>query len=140
MDPLSVAASVAGLMSLTLEVLRRVESFYQAAKEAPNRIRDVQEELSLMHSALQQLSSLLASAEMKTSSFALSSVLTTALTSCGQSIESISAKLQRPKQGSLARVKEALRWPFNEDEILRMLETLRRHTSTFQFSLTIESW
>lgn len=140
MDPLSVAASVAGLVALTLEVSRRVGSFYQAAKEAPNRIRDVQEELSLIHSVLQQLNSLLQSAEMKTSSFALSSVLTKPLTSCAGSVESISAKLQRPKQGSLSRAKEAFRWPFNEKDIVQILETLRRHTSTFQFSLTIEGW
>lgn len=140
MDPLSIVAGVAGLMSLTLEVSHRITNFYQTAKHASKSIQDIQEELSLMQTILQQLKSLLQSADMETDSIAQTSVLTAAIRSCGQTIESIAAKIPKSKPNAVSRAKDALRWPFNEKEVLKFLETLRRHISTFQFALTIEGW
>ena len=140
MDPLSVAAGVAGLVSLTFEISQTVSHYYKAVKDAPNSIQEIQQELSLMHSTLQQLDNLLRGPHMNKSSFSQSSVLTTAVTSCIQTIREISAKLAQPKQDRLSRTKEALKWPFSEKEVQKRLEALRRYTSTFQFSLNVEGW
>lgn len=140
MDPLSIVAGVAGLMRLTIEVSHRITTFYQAAKHASKSVQDIQEELSLMQTVLEQLKSLLQSGDLETNSIAQTSVLTAAIRSCSQSIESIAAKLPKSKPDALSRAKDALRWPFNEKEVLKFLETLRRHMSTFQFALTIEGW
>ncbi|KAM0793863.1 hypothetical protein BDR22DRAFT_877766 [Usnea florida] len=138
MDPLSVAASVAGLVSLTFEISQTVGHYYKAVKDAPKSIQEIQQELSLMHSTLQQLEDLLRGPHMSRSSFAQSSVLTTAVFSCIQINEEISAKLAQPKPDRLSRSMEALKWPFSEKEVQKKLETLRRYTSTFQFSLNVE--
>ena len=140
MDPLSVAASVAGLVSLTFEISQTVGHYYKAVKGAPKSIQKIQQELSLMGSTLQQLEDLLRGSHMSKSSFAQSSVLTTAVTSCIQTIEKISAKLAPAKADRLSRTKEALKWPFSEKEVEKRLEALRRYTSTFQFSLNVEGW
>ena len=140
MDPFSVAASVAGLVSLTLELLQTVSHYYKAVKDASKSIQEIQEELSLMHSTLQQLEDLLRGPYMSKSAFAQSSVLTTAVTSCIETIGKISAKLAQPKSGRLSRATEALKWPFSEKEVQKRLEALRRYTSTFQFSLNVEGW
>lgn len=47
MDPLSVAASVAGLISLTLEVSQTVGTYYKAVKDAPKSIREIEQELTV---------------------------------------------------------------------------------------------
>lgn len=140
MDPLSIAASVAGLVSLTLDASLTVGSYYKAAKDASKTVQEIQQELFLMHSVLQQLDDLLQSQQMKSNAFAQPSVLATAVTSCTQSVGDIYSKLQRPKQDGLSRAKEALKWPFGEKDIQKRLEALRRYTSTFQFSLTVEGW
>ena len=140
MDPLSVAASVAGLVSLTFEISQTVSHYYKAVKDAPKSIQEIQQELSLMHSTLQQLDDLLRGPHMEKSSFAQSSVLTTAVTSCVQTIRDISAKLAPPKPDRLSRTKEALKWPFSEKEVQKRLGALRRYTSTFEFSLNVEGW
>ena len=140
MDPFSVAASVAGLVSLTLEMSQTVYHYYKAVKDAPKSIQEIQQELSLLHSTLQQLEDLLRGPYLNESSFAQSSVLTTAVNSCIQTIGEISAKLAPPKSDRLSRTKEALKWPFSEKEVQKRLEALRRYTSTFQFSLNVEGW
>ena len=140
MDPLSVAASVAGLVSLTFEISQTVGHYYKAVKDAPKSIQEIQQELSLMHSTLQQLDDLLRGPHMSRSSFAQSSVLTTAVFSCIQINGEISAKLAQPKPDRLSRTMEALKWPFSEKEVQKKLEVLRRYSSTFQFSLNVEGW
>ena len=140
MDPLSVAASVAGLVSLTLDMSLAVSHYYKAVKDASKSIEKIQQELSLMHSTLQQLEDLLRGPHMSKSSFAQSSVLTTAVNSCIQTIRDISAELASPKPDRLSRTYEALKWPFSEKEVQKRLEALRRFTSTFQFSLNVEGW
>lgn len=142
MDPLSVAASVAGLMSLSIEVVHAVSEYYKSAKNAPSDIEGIKSELESLSIILERLELVLRSDKIRSnsSSFDTSSVLTTALNSCEKTIREISSKLGRPKDSSVSRVWERLKWPFSEKEVQKLLEVLHRHILTFQFSLTVEGW
>ena len=140
MDPLSLAASIAGLISLALDASQAVGSYYHAAKGASRSIQVINDELSLMRSVLGQLENLLQSPQMKQSSFAQSSILRTALDSCSQTVQDIVARLPKPSRDTLTRAKQALKWPFDEKEVYNRTQALQRYTSTFQFSLTVEGW
>lgn len=142
MDPLSIAASVAGLVSLGAEAIKIIGEYYTSAKNAPKDIRNIKTELESLSIILQRLELLLRSGKTGSNSFSFdtSSVLATALISCESKIREVTAKLERPKDGSAARMWERLKWPFSEKEVQKLLETLQRYIHTFQFSLTVEGW
>ena len=139
MDPLSLAASVAGLVSLALQVSGTIGAYCKSVKDAPKSVEEISRELLLLISALQQLENFLKSQPLKQSAFDQSSLLATAFISCRDSIDGIASKLHGPEKGKFPTL-DRLKWPFAENEIQKRLEALRRCTSTFQFSLTIEGW
>ena len=135
-----MAASVAGLVSLTLGLSRTIASYCKSVKDARKDVQEIAQELASMNDILHQLDGLLRSQQLKTKIFDSSSVLATAITTCGNSIRRISSKVQKLEVDSLARVWEKLKWPFNEKEMQMILVTLQRCAATFQFSLTVEGW
>lgn len=140
MDPLSIAGTVAGLVTLVIEASQTIVTYYKSVKDGPKSVEELTQELALMHSVLKQLDSFLRSQPLKTASFDHLSVLGSALSTCDNSIRSISSKLQTPKHNGIARALATFTWPFTEKETQKRLEALRRCTATFQFSLTVEGW
>lgn len=142
MDPLSIAATVAGLVSFSIEAGTAIGEYYSSAKNAPTEIQNLKSELESLSMILKRLENVLRSDQIRCDSFSFdtSSVLTTALNSCDKTIRDVSSKLARPKDSGVSRMWERLTWPFNEKEVQKLLETLRRYILTFQFSLTVEGW
>lgn len=140
MDPLSVAASVASLVGLSIEVVKVIGEYYTSAKNAPKHIRISKTGLESLSIILERLELVLRSDKIRCNSFSfdISSVLTTALISCEKKIREVSSKLERPKDNSASRMWERLKWPLGEREVQKLLDTLRRYI--FQFSLTVEGW
>lgn len=139
MDPLSIAASLAGLVSLTSRVSRTIGSYCKSVKDARKDVQETAQELVSMYDVLHQLDGLLRSQQLKTK-IDSNSVLAKAIAVCGNNVERLSSKVQRLELDGLARVWEKLKWPFNEKEMQKILATLRKCAATFQFSLTIEGW
>lgn len=142
MDPLSIVASVAGLVSLSAEASKIIGEYYTSAKNASKDVQDIKTELESLSIILQRLELLLRSDKMgsKSISFDNSSVLNSALISCETIIKEVTAKLQRSNDSSAARMWERLKWPFSEKEVQKLLETLHAYIHTFQFALTVEGW
>lgn len=142
MDPLSIAASIAGLVGLSCEISYIVQEYYSSAKNASKDIKNVQNELEALSDVLKRLEYMLRNdREVKAfSAFSSSSVLVTALQACHEQIKEISAKLKSSKHGSDCRIWERLKWPFSEKDVKKMLDAIRRFTLTFQFSLTVDGW
>ena len=140
MDPISLAASVAGLMSLTLEVSHTVRTYCKSVKDARKDVLDIAQELGSLQDILYQLGQVLHSHRLQGNLFDSASVLTTALNTCSEGINKISSKVQAMENDGFARVWEKLKWPFSEKEMLKFLATLQRCAATFQFALTIEGW
>ena len=140
MDPLSIAASVAGLTGLIIQVSGAVGSYCKAVKDARKDVQQVAQELTGMQLVLRQLDELLRSQELQTKLFDHSSVLANALRICGDSMKSIASKVQDLEHDKFARVWEKLKWPFSEKDMQKTLATLQRCAATFQFALTIQGW
>ena len=138
MDPLSIAASIAGLISLTIQVSESVTSYGKAVKDAPKSIEEMISELYSMLSVLRQLESLFRSQQVKCSSFDHSSVLALAIIRCDENIGKLLSKLRQMESHKLSRAFERLQWPFSEKNLNKILVTIRRYTATFQFALTVE--
>ena len=138
MDPLSLAASVAGLANLALEVSGAITVYVKAVIDASKSVQEIVEELHLIRVVLEKLDVFLRSQPCKGAMFDPSSVLSIAIASCNDIIGEVYGKLQSAKQNALLRVLERLKWPFSEKETQKRLDALRRCVATFQFSLTVE--
>ena len=135
-----MAASVAGLVSLTFKVSSTIGSYCKSVKNARKDVQEVAQELTSMLNLLNQLLEFLRSQQLKTKFFESTSVLATAITVCGNNVQKISSKVQKLDSDGLASIWEKLKWPFSEKEMQKILVTLRSCAATFQFSLTIEGW
>ena len=135
-----MAASVAGLVSLTLSVSSSIGSYCKSAKHARKDVQEVAQELASMHNVLHQLDELLRSQQLKIKFFKSTSALATAITICGNNVKKISSKLEKLESDGIASMWEKLKWPFSEKEMKKILAILQRCAATFQFSLTTQGW
>lgn len=140
MDPLSIAAGVAGLITLTGELSRSLVAYGKAVKREREDLQLLLNEVSLLQSLLQSLDTFLRSSGVANVTFHQTSALETSLGVCKKTAIDLNERLHKLEAAGLSRAVEMLKWPFSAKEVARVMETLRRCTSTFQFSLTLEGW
>ena len=92
----------------------------------------------LLGDVLSRLRDFLQSEQATGSTFDEDSVLHLAISDCKSRIERIGDKLKPSEGGKLARAVDRLKWPFEQKEILQMMENLRRYRSTFEFAVGIQ--
>ena len=134
MDPVSISAGVAGLMTLTFQVSGSLKAYIAAITDGPSNVIDMIRELEITHSSLEQLHFLIDSGKFHNARTNESSALDIALSTCHNVVIALRKWFNRMDSSMLSR----LRWPFTEKEFQKHLETLRRCGSTFQFSLHLE--
>jgi len=142
MDPITIATGLAGLLAQTLEISRILRTYTSGVKNAPEDARSVLNEISSLSYVLEQLTKFLQAEETNTKCsgrFRETSALCSVITICKNHVETLYRKLKfegTPKRGSLQRLK----WPFEKDEYVELMEVLHRCSQTFTFSLTIDNW
>ena len=141
MDPLSLAASVAGLASLALEVSQLLHEYYKTVKNERKDVEELYQEFDTLGQVTIQLRAFLESEKAKGFSFEqTASVICSAVNVCQAKTAEIAIRLKGPKEKVFQRVFERLSWPFKKDDVREMLDMLRRYNYLFQFSLSIEGW
>ncbi|EXJ57084.1 hypothetical protein A1O7_07428 [Cladophialophora yegresii CBS 114405] len=141
MDGVSVASSIAGLVTLTLQVGGTVATYVTAIRERSKNARELQDELLLLGEVLSNLRDFLNSGKAAGRSFDSYSVLSKAIRDCRQRIERIGHRLKPPPDGGrFVRAIDQLRWPFEQREVMQMVDNLKRYSQTFQFAFTIEGF
>ena len=142
MDGVSVASSIAGLVTLALQVGGTIAIYVNAIKERSKNVKELHDELLLLGEVLSGLRDFLESEQAKGTSFDNFSVLSRAIRDCRQRIERIGERLKPPPPngGKFARAIDQLKWPFEHREVMQMMENLRRYSQTFQFAFTIEGF
>lgn len=136
MDPLSMAASIIGVLQLTAEVVKYINSATGATKER----KHLREEVRACESILQLLKD---EADDSEEGKAWSETIQ-ALESPGAplgrlhiALGRVAAKLQ-PKE-RIKKVLADLKWPFNEQEIKEILTTIEREKSLLELAMTNNS-
>lgn len=136
MDPFSTATGVVGLIAVVAEVTKTVNGYLSAMQERKQDIRDLHQELLLLGAILGQLRDFVATEQMKDACFDDDSVLRNAMVNCGRRLERLGDRLKPPSGGKLARSLDKLKWPFEQDEVKKLVNSLQRFCQTFQFALT----
>jgi len=142
MEPLSIAASVAGLLSLTLEVSKTLDTYIGSVKNAPTESLRLAQEVSTLASTLGSLGRFLqAQAPSSPQHFGQTSALVAAASSCHDTLGTLRATLGKfLDKAEGKKWYKRLAWPIKRDEHVRIVDAVRRFTQIFQFSLSIEGW
>ncbi|KAI5812584.1 hypothetical protein BZA77DRAFT_269930, partial [Pyronema omphalodes] len=137
-DPLSIAASVAGFLSLAIELTKILSGFIGCVKSAPKAARDLLTEITALCSVLNQLTILLGKEAQNQGHFNQESVLSAIVQLCGEEIGGLRRMLDKHQNGK--RLIESLKWPFKVDECQQTVDKLHRLVQTIEFSLQVANY
>jgi hypothetical protein len=138
MDPLSVAASVAGLLSLTIQLIQISTSIATDAKAA--QAYDFIAELNALADVFKRLGAFLNDQSQTGVSFTQVSVLVATNTRCEHKLKELLQKLQRMvlQTNKIKRALDSVLWPLSKKEHNETIGDIHRYTDLFHFALTIE--
>ena len=152
MDPLSLSASVAGLVTLASTVLSHGFAYIKSFQEFPKALENLLEETSVLNSLLRQIAELAqvtgaTAGGSTTTSQKLSEIITQdVIHNASILLKSVKAKLEDCQRVHLPAgtkrkhsVTKAI-WPFKEREVNSILEDFRRLTSSVLIpAITVDS-
>ncbi|CCX16348.1 Similar to ankyrin [Exophiala dermatitidis NIH/UT8656]; acc. no. EHY59712 [Pyronema omphalodes CBS 100304] len=136
-DPLSMLASIAGLVGFSIEITKTLTAFVTSVKSAPKEASQLTTEVSALRHVLEILTPVLKADDFKNHTFDEESILCSIIVACEENIALIYAKTTKLRNASkitgiiLAR----LLWPFKREECLESIQTLHRYVQTLQVLL-----
>lgn len=140
-DPLSIAASIAGVVQLSGTVFKLITKFVRDAKDAPSKVRDLAVQTRNLAGILENLKLLASSLDDENSKCALKAQH---LNSCRHTLLTIERKLQKATDDfesgkSLKVISRRLKWPFALSETEELSAELLSHCSIIQLALSADS-
>ncbi len=139
-DPLSVSASIAGLVTLADVVFGRTYKYIKAAKKAQKEISALSAEIGALYGLLSNLHLLSRQLEHER---AESTMRIHHIHSCYQTLEHVKSILDRADSSSLRderleTLKRKLGWPFTSSEVKDLIAEIERHKSTLGLALNVD--
>ncbi|KAI5819859.1 hypothetical protein BZA77DRAFT_274893 [Pyronema omphalodes] len=140
-DPLSVSASIAGLIGLAAQVTTVLKNYIEKVKSAHEDAKRLLRELLALSSVLDQIRDLLCGEDalLKGSSFSDTSLLISVLGSTNYHVDKLYKKLSKfstPNSNKLVDIWDRLTWPLTNDDYEKSVADLHRLTQLFHASLT----
>ena len=140
MDPLSVSASIAGVVSLADTVFRRTFKYAKNVREAPKVISKLSAELGTLYGVLSSLHLVVCQLEGETFD---PTTKVHYLHSCGQTLEKANSILEKYDTASLPgrsikAITKRTGWPFSIRETEGLLAEIERHKTTLGLALTAD--
>jgi hypothetical protein len=141
-DPLSIAASVAGLIGLANEVGKIIANYVGSVKSAPDDAERLRTELTALSFVLEQMNKVLPQEELYDACFDDNSVLASVLGFTSARIKDLYKKLLtlNSTKNRVAGVIERMKWPLRQEECQKAMEELCRLAQCFHIPLTVSNW
>ncbi|KAJ4032240.1 hypothetical protein NW761_012799 [Fusarium oxysporum] len=141
-DPLSLAASIAGLISLADLVFKNTYKFVRAAKDAKDEIQCLVDEINNLASVLRRLEALTSDLEDEGQSFD-PTLRNHYLNHCYKTFHRIESRVKKAsdsfKKSKFDGIVRQLKWPFSSSETKELLAELSRHKETISVALLADS-
>lgn len=139
-DPLSISASVAGLITIAETAFRGTFKYIKGVKDAPKEIVTLSSELSLLYGMLNRLQLVVSQLEGETFD---SAVQIHHIHSCYLTLEKIKKLLDKFDTSSLEdqkleRMKRRLKWPFSISDAKCLVTEIERHKSAIGLALAAD--
>ncbi len=148
MDPLSISASIAGLVSLADLVFRATTRYVKQAKESSREVRTLLGELRDFSVLLHSLSLVAYDLESTTSTDHTQShgpnLKVKLVFNCQQLLNRIRAGLESAERdfdspSGIKRIKASLRWPFSASETKELVQGIQNHKLTINLAINADS-
>jgi len=152
MEALGVAASVAGLVSLAIQIPKVIDTAV-SIRSAPEEALQLSKTVNALVATLQKLEAFLKTDEARDMTLADDSALTVAISACQTRVLELSKKLRSqspagssdntPEKSVSGSIKSALsrfRWPFDKKQCQELISELHAMQSTFEFCLVMKNW
>lgn len=136
-DPLSIAASIAGVISLADIVFVRTRKYLSSAKNADKEVIDLAQEVLLLSGALHSLSKLAQALDadgLKDRN--IDSLRMHHIAACHATLDEVAKKLKKLEDNA---TKRKLVWPFVSDRTKELLAEISRHKQNIDLALTADS-
>ncbi|KAL0932846.1 ankyrin repeat protein [Colletotrichum truncatum] len=131
-DPLSIAASIAGLVTLADIVFDRLVKYGRSVKNAEKEIQDLSREINLLGGSLNSLSRLARSLEDELFD---KNLRIHHIEACNATLAEMDKKLKKLDNP----LKQKLMWPFKTELVKGWLEELSRHKENINLALSANS-
>ncbi|KAI0185482.1 hypothetical protein EV127DRAFT_441261 [Xylaria flabelliformis] len=140
MDPLSVAASIAGLVTLADAVFRRVYKYYKSASDASNEIKELADRIQSLAGILHSLGILADALEQDGTH---STIQMTHVADATRLLGEIQARLDKFKPNvnstKLGVIEKSLKWPFTKTRTKDLTEKLTQQHQMIGLALHADS-
>ena len=143
MDPLSVSASLVGLITAAAQVTKLLTGLVQDAKEAPDSCRSILREVSGISICLQQLQGFLIGAQeapRSHTSLILVEQALVILADCVLTFSDLEQSLESLKIENSMGVLDRLKWVRKEPLINRLFSKLQASKASLNLILTTLTW
>lgn len=150
MDPLSISASVAGLVTLAGTIFSLAAKYIKEVKDAPQEAKDLLNEVKQFSVLLHHLS--LVARELEITTKAGEEALQDSpnlqwhhIYDCQTILNRVETGLGRATEGlksssTFTKVRTRLKWPFSSNDTREMIETIQRHKQTINIALSASSY
>lgn len=144
MDPLSASSGIVGLIAISVKVIQLVAEFTILAGEQKNHAETLRTELLLLNQVLGQLKGLIDDGQSRGRLVLIDdtdehTVLGKTFADCSKLMEQIAGTLKEPVT-KFQRAMAKLKWPYEQKEVFRLIQSLHRYTQLFQFSLNMTNF
>lgn len=140
-DPLSIAASIAGLLAFTTKLTLTVSSAIGTTRNAPEQLLTLQRQLTALTAALASLNALL---ETSSRAFTPIQQLAVVLDGCSDiliKLDSITTKLGRERaQGGIVRLMNQAKWVLAVKDAEALLRSLEIYILAINITLNMVNW
>lgn len=141
-DPVSISASIAGLVTLADIVFVRIYKYVKAVKNASKEMATLSSEIRALYGILSSLSLISDQLEQESDLFELTT-RPHHIHSCQKTLERVKSILERDDTASLQdqrlqTLKRKLRWPFTSSEVKDLVTEIERHKKTLGLALNVD--
>lgn len=139
-EPISAAASIAGLVTLADVVFGRIFKYVQTARKADEEITALSSEIGALYGILSRLN--LVSRQL-VDDFVGTAPRMHYIGSCQETLEKVRTILDRDTASSartqhVDNLRRKLRWPFRSSEVKTLLAEIERHKATLGLALNVD--
>ncbi|KAF7510128.1 hypothetical protein GJ744_007027 [Endocarpon pusillum] len=137
-DPLSISASVAGLITIADIVIRNGRKYIKAVKNADKTVISLMREVNLLSGTLHSLQNVVEGLQDEADSFRITTKVHH-IAYCHQTLRKINLLLENfelsETRGVLHSAAKRLRWPLSVSETKELMAEVERHRTTLSLAL-----
>ncbi|KAB2104390.1 hypothetical protein AG0111_0g7901 [Alternaria gaisen] len=140
MDPLSVAGSIAGLISLSDTIFRKLYHYVKDVKSAEKEVQELKNEVAALNGVLHNLH--LVAEDLETSSLRDISIRPDHINSCLATLYQLDDRMNKAgifDKGKIRATIHKLSWPFKSVNAKKFIDDIRSHRDHLNFALSADT-